>query len=805
MNILDNRDLKELCTGCSACLNICPANAITMQEDDEGFLQPVIDMSKCTNCGLCKKQCPITNSKFNDKPEICYAVAANDDIRKMSSSGGIFTVVAEYIIKQGGCVCGAAFDKDWKVKHILVDKIEDLWKLRGSKYVQSEIGYIYNEIKELLEQNKPVFFTGTPCQVAGLYSVLGKDFQNLFTADLVCHGVPNNKIWQKYIDDNFDRYNIAKINFRDKEQNGWSCTTTITTKNGQVFNIQSYFDGFSHNLYLRKSCYNCSFAKLNRVADFTLGDFWGIEQLEPKLNDSKGTSLLLCNTTKTRELFKTLKEKFRFFEEFSSKFLETGPNYPLYRSSIVHKNRPYFFANIYQKKFNKLITTSLNKQFDVGILGLWYVGNYGGFLTYWALYKFLEKHNYNPILIDNSNMLNHQSLKIGHNMMIINYINRYNLNSTRPINCEYELYKLNENIDNFIVGSDQIWNYWLTSNRYTNYLLDFVKSNKNKIACASSYGGNKSNVPNNLKEEVKYYLEKFDAISVRENKATDILKKEFDIDNAIQILDPVFYAPECYEELIDNVTIEKTEPYIFVYCLDPTDDKENMIAYAAQKLGLTVKLTTDLNPYQLQERKNKFKKFKALDASIEEWLYYIKNSDFVIADSFHAICFAIIYKKNFICIANRDRGIERFISILSKFNLLDKIVYSFEDMINNKTLFNPINYNTIDTKIEEEKNKNIHWLLNCINKKKSNKLNDFDLMIKSKYQLEEQIIGTFLGLKNEINNEINKINENITYLKNKNYFYIKYYAYKWLNFFLFGKLRHKQEKYKKIIRKIREL
>ena len=113
-------------------------------------------------------------------------------------------------------------------------------------------------------------------------------------------------------------------------------------------------------------------------------------------------------------------------------------------------------------------------------------------------------------------------------------------------------------------------------------------------------------------------------------------------------------------------------------------------------------------------------------------------------------------------------------------------------MINNKTLFNPINYNTIDTKIEEEKNKNIHWLLNCINKKKSNKLNDFDLMIKSKYQLEEQIIGTFLGLKNEINNEINKINENITYLKNKNYFYIKYYAYKWLNFFLFGKLRHKQ-------------
>lgn len=732
---------KNVCTGCSACSNICPVQAISMQEDEEGFLFPLVDETKCTNCGLCKNTCPIFKSQFHKTPELCYAVAANDNIRAKSSSGGIFTVVAEYIIKQNGYVCGAAFDENWKVKHIIVDNINDLTKLRGSKYVQSEIGNIYNEVKKLLENGKTVFFTGTSCQVAGLYSVLNKNYDKLYTADLVCHGVPNNKIWQKYIDDNFDRYNIAKINFRDKEQNGWSCTTTTTTtKEGQIYNVQSYFDGFSQDLYLRNSCSNCQYTKMKRVSDFTMGDFWGIEQLDESLNDRKGTSLLLCNTNKAQELFKTLKEKFIFFKEFSSKFLETSPNYPLYRSAVAHKQRKKFFASsLKSNNFNELVHKLLNPNFDIGIMGLWYVGNYGGFLTYWALYKFLEKVGYSVILIDNCRLLNNKYFNAGHEELI-ELIKRYKLNSTPNISSFGELYKLNETIENFIVGSDQIWNYWLTGGCYSNYFLDFVHTSKNKIACSTSFGHYSSYTPQNIIPEINYYLQRFKGISVREKDGLEILNNEFNITSGVQILDPVFYDLSLYNELIENSNAKVEEPYIFSYFLDPTENKEKLIEYVSNKIGKSVKVTTDVNPLNFDNQKKRIKKYDVQRETIENWLYYIKNCDFVIADSFHAICFAIIYKKNFIAINKACGGASRFISLLSQFGLEDRLTYSFNDIVDNEKLFEDIDYDKVYQILDEEKQKSIKWLLEQleINKSKQEMFNTYDIILKVRAQLEQR-------------------------------------------------------------------
>lgn len=188
------------CSGCGACFSICPKNVITLIPNVEGFLFPVVDSEKCINCNLCAKVCPVNNiDTSNSKTPEAFAVQANDEIRLKSSSGGVFTVLASYIFKQGGYVCGAAFDDSGKICHQVIYQENDLRLLQGSKYVQSAIGNTYKEVKNLLCSGKLVLFTGTPCQVAGLKSFLGKNYDNLITADLICHGVPSPKVFQKYI------------------------------------------------------------------------------------------------------------------------------------------------------------------------------------------------------------------------------------------------------------------------------------------------------------------------------------------------------------------------------------------------------------------------------------------------------------------------------------------------------------------------------------------------------------------------------------------------------------------------------
>ena len=197
---------KEKCSGCSACYPICPTNAITMEYDEEGFLYPIVNYEKCTNCGLCSKVCPELNFEFdNKKTPKCYAMQATDEIRMKSSSGGMFTILADYIFERDGFVCGVAFNKNenWKVEHIIIDKKEDLDKLRGSKYVQSDKKDIFKQIKELLNKDKYVLFSGCPCEVAGLKNYLRKNYDKLILVDLLCGSVESPKIYEKYLKENF--------------------------------------------------------------------------------------------------------------------------------------------------------------------------------------------------------------------------------------------------------------------------------------------------------------------------------------------------------------------------------------------------------------------------------------------------------------------------------------------------------------------------------------------------------------------------------------------------------------------------
>lgn len=312
-------EIKDLykCCGCGACEQICPKHCITMARNEEGFLYPQIDHDACIKCGKCDKCCPVIqlNIKENENKNILAHAAKsnNEEVRKNSSSGGLFTEIATYILQNGGVVFGAAFDENFKVIHIGVDNIEYLDRLRGSKYVQSEIGNTYIQAKEYLDAGRIVLFTGTPCQIAGLYNFLSHDYENLYTQDIICHGVPSPLVWEKYIEYR-EAEAAAKLRrtfFRHKKY-GWKKYSvqfefTNCTEYLQILTEDLYMRSFLRNLSLRPSCYFCAFKTKNRPSDFTLADFWGVWNICPEFDDDKGISLVILHSERARAIFEKIK------------------------------------------------------------------------------------------------------------------------------------------------------------------------------------------------------------------------------------------------------------------------------------------------------------------------------------------------------------------------------------------------------------------------------------------------------------------------------------------------------------------
>lgn len=298
---------KEDCCGCTACKQICPKHCINLNEDKEGFLYPMVNHSICINCGLCEKVCPILTPKEERFPISVYAgKLKNDTIRKVSSSGGMFTLLAEQIINQGGVVFGAKFNENWEVVHSYTETMDGIAPLRRSKYVQSNINNTFQTAERFLKQGRKVLFVGTPCQTTGLKKYLCKEYENLLTVDFVCHGVPSPKVWRKYLDwiktdHQKDRRQFIEINFRDKSTGWKNYSITYATsgkKKTQRFQDNPYMQAFLANLTLRPSCYNCQFKKGQAESDITIGDFWGIERLKPTIDDDLGVSLIMIHNPK---------------------------------------------------------------------------------------------------------------------------------------------------------------------------------------------------------------------------------------------------------------------------------------------------------------------------------------------------------------------------------------------------------------------------------------------------------------------------------------------------------------------------
>ena len=358
---------KNKCCGCHACFDICPKDAISMKEDEKGFKYPYIDQDKCIDCGLCKKVCPVLNVKKEKKKDIkayaCYNKKLNE--RLESSSGGIFILLAKEILKRKGVVFGAAFDEQFNVKHIYVEKEKELKKLMKSKYTQSTIGDSYRKAKEFLDNDRYVLFTGTPCQIEGLKSYLKKDYEKLYTQDIICHGVPSPKAWDKYLkyQEKINKEKIKDVSFRNKD-NGWKgyqMKILFETKTYSKSHSDDLFmKAFLKNICLRDSCYNCSFKKKYRVSDITLGDYWGIYDIHPEMNDDKGISVFVASSNKGQELFNKIKGKLEYKETNLDDAIKY--NFSMIKSADHHKNEKKFIDKIDNMKFNQLITKYIPKQ-----------------------------------------------------------------------------------------------------------------------------------------------------------------------------------------------------------------------------------------------------------------------------------------------------------------------------------------------------------------------------------------------------------------------------------------------------------
>ena len=352
------------CTSCTACSNICPKQCIFFNRNKDGFNYPKIDKSKCIECSLCENVCPVINKKQTNSKTRAYAVKnKNEKVRLESTSGGFFSLLADYVLENDGYVAGAAYDENFVVKHIIINDRSDLYRLRGAKYSQSELGNIFFSIKKLLEEGKMVLFSGTPCLCEGLKAFLKKDYKNLITADLICHGVPSPEVWQKYIDYRSDKENDGirpkKINMRCKDS-GWSnygYSTEFVYENGKrtlVLNSRDLFmKAFVGNICLRESCSDCKAKGINRGTDFTLGDYWGIWNQYPEFDDNRGTSAVFVHSDKGEELLNNLNGQLELIETDAENVYKE--NISFIESSKPHPDRNEFLEQVTADNFEKLI------------------------------------------------------------------------------------------------------------------------------------------------------------------------------------------------------------------------------------------------------------------------------------------------------------------------------------------------------------------------------------------------------------------------------------------------------------------
>ena len=720
---------KYHCTGCAACANACPTSAISMKENEEGFLFPCIEEEKCISCGLCYKKCPVNefDGFAKAEPEV-YAVMGEDKHRATASSGGVFSHIAEYVFENGGIVYGVANKSPFELEFVGAENMDELEKIKASKYFQAVAGDVYKRIKEQLEKGRMVLFGACPCQVAGLLNFLGKEYKNLITADVVCHGVPSYKVIKRYTHDACGTTDVKEVLFRDKTQYGWSTTNTIVKTDGEVvrqsYESSAFYKAYGSRIATRESCYNCKFARIERVGDFTLADYWHISEFYPSMNDYKGTSCVLLNTDLASMIFDKISRKFKRFAKMP---LATATKYntQLNRPEIRNPQRDYFFKNLEEMPFNKLVNKCMEKpHYDVGVIGYWYATNYGSVITYYSLYKAIEDLGYKTVIIDRPDKMNDGEPQT--------VFSRRFMNKFANVSESYrgnEMSKYDELCDKFVIGSDQVWTVHAIRLTGYRFFLDFVSDNKTKVSYACSFGQDYFGGLPETRKNVSYLLSRFDGVSVRENTGVEVCKREFNID-ADQMIDPIFLKnKEFYEEIAEHSSMKLDEPYVLSYILDPDEDKKKMLLHTEKKMNKKLINILDgrYNTFEANNKKlNLPNTLKDVDE--EQWVKLFSKADYVITDSHHGFAMAVLFNKPVICIMNKERGGSRFTSLLGWLGMLDRLVDKTDDLSKKEYLFEPYDYSSVNSVIEEKRQESLAWLKEKLSKEKNGPATLYDFV-----------------------------------------------------------------------------
>lgn len=697
------------CTGCAVCVENCPVNAIHMKMDRTGFWFPIIDMEKCIHCGRCKQHCPTQiDLGGRYRKQVCYAVQAANNVREVASSGGVFPLMAEWILNKGGYVAGAVYASDFSVRHVVSNCSEEIKQMYGSKYVQSDLRGIYGQVEALLKNGCVVLFSGVACQIAGLRAYLGEDYEQLYTVDVVCHGVPSPGAWQRHLEELGAEGKITELSFRDKKHLGWKTGLYVKYADGRekaTYNDE-YLNSFLNDWILRDSCYHCNF-KSESYSDITLGDFWGITKVD-KAYDDFGTSFVTVNSAKGELLYQGIRNSFEkcmvmptSMATIHNKCIEkpVSDNELHKQMSAVCEDSDWSLAQ--SKVYSKL-------KFDIALVSLW-SSNYGNAITNYALYHELKKKN-SVLVIDTG--VNHSQGKFEE------FRQHYFVHSSSYYG-KREWKDLQRSCDTFVVGSDQVWNAkFAEESNWGNYFqLDFVNDDKKKISYASSFG--QRGLEPRTEEAVKLY-QRFQHISVREEFGVESCRELYQM-QVEQVVDPVFLLQEQeYDELIGRWNSQKLnaeeETYIVAYLLSPTVEKRKFCEkLQAQLNGMKIVYVID-NAIEIRDWSRHVLNFEnvRVDLDVEEWLCYLRKASYVVTDSFHGTCFSIIFHKQFLSIVNRQTDRFRFFEKLP--GIEDRILQKADEGVTDK-IFDKINYKMVDEKLNQERERSRKWLDDALSDK----------------------------------------------------------------------------------------
>lgn len=707
---------KEYCSGCGACANVCGYGAIRMIRDSDGFLVPEIDGSKCVNCGKCRRACPVLSPVYDTNPNPrCYAVMAKDDTRGKSTAGGAFGVIAEKVIRDGGYVCGAQLMGDLTTRYTIVDTMDDLDKIRGTKYVQSDTGDTFTRVREYLENGEKVLFAGCPCQVAGLKGALeNKQYDGLLTLDVVCHGTPSQKVFEKYIDDVYGRENVKDFSFRTKKY-GYSCfNQEAHLKDGRDipsnFLADPYEKCMHRSIALKDICGDCPFAQTPRQGDFTAGDLFSARRFGQQCADGKGTSMLLTNTAKAEHMLEEIKGDCKLCQEIDFSKVKGRNRFGRFMN-IPKASRRWLYNCMDYQPFDKVVKYADEKRYDVGIIGLWYGRNYGSMATYYALHQILtRKYHLSVLMIENP--IKPEDEK--HIQVARDY---YDVSRRRDLR---DMASLNAICDSFIVGSDQLWNIWLSRPYKQMYYLDFVDEYRKRIAYGTSFG-----IEYKGTEEEKLIsgaeLRKFDHVSVRDDYSKQACAELFGVNDAVKVLDPTLICPvEEYRKLEERSTMKDENNYILAYILDTNEEIGRYLEQLSIAKKKKILLLLDEPPWLWDEKYARLKLSGCANIVIKghiglyEWLWYFSHAQSVVTDSFHGTIFSIINKKPFLTLSNARRGAQRFVSLLKPLELENRLFQEPEDICRHANCLKELDYTRADELLGQMQKESFAWLENAL-------------------------------------------------------------------------------------------